>query len=119
LDTTVLVGAPIVAGSNVAVSAKALGFYWLNACRVVYTIEEDQPVTRFGFAYGTLTEHAESGEERFMVEWDREKDQVFYDLLAFYRPNQFLPKIGYPLTRRFQKEFAKASKAAMVKAVQP
>ena len=41
---------------------------------------------RFGFAYGTLREHAESGEERFTVEWSRDDDRVWYDILAFFAP---------------------------------
>ena len=45
--------------------ARALGLWVLNACRIVYVIEEDGPLRRFAFAYGTLPEHAESGEERF------------------------------------------------------
>ena len=82
-----------------------------------YTIDEDGPVKRFGFAYGTLEDHAESGEVRFLVEWHRESDEVWYDLLAFSRPNQFLARVGYPFSRRLQKKFASESKAAMVKAV--
>jgi len=107
--------APIAEGSNVAVLAHRIGLFWLNACRIVYLIDEDGPTKRFGFAYGTLTEHAESGEERFLVEWNRESDAVSYDLLAFSRPNQFLPRIGYPFARRLQKQFAADSKAAMVR----
>ena len=50
----------------------------MNAGRVVYLVDEDGPVPRFGFAYGTLPGHAESGEERFLVEWDRiESHQAF------------------------------------------
>jgi uncharacterized protein (UPF0548 family) len=109
--------APTTEGSNVAVLAHHIGLFWLNACRVVYLIDEDGPTKRFGFAYGTLTEHAESGEERFLVEWNRETDAVSYDLLAFSRPNQFLSRVGYPLARRLQKQFAVDSKAAMVRAV--
>jgi uncharacterized protein (UPF0548 family) len=109
--------APITEGSNVAVIAHRIGLFWLNACRVVYLIDEDGPTKRFGFAYGTLTEHAESGEERFLVEWNRETDAVSYDLLAFSRPNQFLTRVGYPVARRLQKQFAADSKAAMVRAV--
>lgn len=108
---------PIVAGENVAVLASYLGCCWLNACRIVYTVNEDGPVQRFGFAYGTLEDHAESGEERFLVEWNRENDEVWYDLLAFSRPNQFLARIGYPLARRLQKKFAADSKTAMVRAL--
>jgi uncharacterized protein (UPF0548 family) len=109
--------APIAEGSNVAVLAHRIGLFWLNACRIVYLIDEDGPTKRFGFAYGTLTEHAESGEERFLVEWNRETDAVSYDLLAFSRPNQFLSRVGYPVARRLQKQFAADSKAAMVRAV--
>lgn len=108
---------PIVPGENVAVLARYFNCYWLNACRIVYTVDEDGPVKRFGFAYGTLEEHAASGEERFLVEWNREKDEVWYDLLAFSRPNQFLARLGYPFARRLQKKFAADSKAAMVRAV--
>ena len=108
---------PITEGSNVAVLAHRIGLFWLNACRIVYLMDEDGPTRRFGFAYGTLTEHAESGEERFLVEWNRETDAVSYDLLAFSRPNQFLSRIGYPFARRLQKQFAADSKAAMVRAV--
>lgn len=109
--------APIAERSNVAVLAHRIGLFWLNACRIVYLIDEDGPTKRFGFAYGTLTEHAESGEERFLVEWNRETDAVSYDLLAFSRPNQFLSRVGYPVARRLQKQFAADSKAAMVRAV--
>ncbi|MGE5204070.1 MAG: DUF1990 family protein, partial [Chlamydiota bacterium] len=56
--------APIQSGTTVAVCARHLGIYSLNACRIVYVVEEDGPVTRYGFAYGTLIEHAERGEER-------------------------------------------------------
>ena len=108
--------APIELGTNVAVSVRHLGFYSVNACRVVYVVDEDGPRKRFGFAYGTLAEHAESGEERFTVEWD-DKDDVWYDILAFSRPRQLLARLGYPLSRSLQKKFARDSKAAMLRAV--
>jgi uncharacterized protein (UPF0548 family) len=109
--------APIQVGTDVAVSVHHLGFYSLNACRIVYVIDEEHPIKRFGFAYGTLTEHAESGEERFTVEWKRDEDRVLYDILAFSRPRQMLARIGYPLSRLLQKRFAEGSKAAMLEAV--
>jgi len=108
---------PIRAGENVAVLARYSGVYWLNACRIVYVVEEAEPMRRFGFAYGTLEDHAESGEERFTVEWNLENDEVWYDLLAFSRPNQLIVRLGYPLARGLQKRFAAASKDAMVRAV--
>jgi uncharacterized protein (UPF0548 family) len=108
---------PIEAGATVAVLARHLGFYSLNACRIVYLIEEDGPAKKFGFAYGTLANHAERGEERFSVEWRRDDDSVWYDILAVSRPNQFLARAGYPIARALQKRFARDSKLAMLKFV--
>jgi uncharacterized protein (UPF0548 family) len=107
--------APIVAGTNVAVLARVFGVWFLNGCRIVYTVDDDGPVRSIGFAYGTLPEHAESGEERFTIEWHRRDDSVWYDLLAFSRPNQFLARIGYPVARRLQKRFAADSKQAVLR----
>ncbi len=95
----------------------AVGFWWLNSCRIIYTMDESGPITKFGFAYGTLPGHVESGEERFLIEWDRDTDKVCYDILAFSRPNHFLTRLGYPLVRRSQKRFGRDSAAAMFRAV--
>src|SRR5712671_583403 len=54
---------PLKVGAVVAVVARVFGLWWVNACRVVYVVDESVPVCRFGFAYGTLPGHAESGEE--------------------------------------------------------
>ena len=108
---------PIQTGEVVAVIARNLGLWWLNACRIVYVVDEEEPIQRYGFAYGTLPDHAETGEERFLVEWDRASGEVWYDILAFSRPQLFLTWLGYPYTRRVQKRFAKASAAAMLKSV--
>ena len=105
---------PIRPGRNVALLAHHLGFYSLSACRIVYAIDEP---ARFGFAYGTLTEHAEIGEERFMVELESDTGEVWYDILAFSRPGHFLVKLGYPYGRYLQKQFAVGSKAAMKRAM--
>jgi uncharacterized protein (UPF0548 family) len=109
--------APIQVGTDVAVSVRHFGFYSLNACRIVYVFDEDGPIKRLGFAYGTLAEHAESGEERFTVEWNRDEDKVWYDILAFSRPQKMLARVGYPVSRFLQKKFAKDSKAAMAEGV--
>ena len=109
--------AEITVGTDVAVSVLHFGFYSLNACRIVWVVDEEGLIKRFGFAYGTLAEHAESGEERFTIEWDRNKDEVWYDILAFSRPRQILAKLGYPLSRLLQKRFAEGSKAAMLRFV--
>jgi uncharacterized protein (UPF0548 family) len=110
---------PIQEGNAVAVMGRAIGVWWLNACRVVYVVDETGPISKFGFAYGTLPGHVESGEERFLVEWDRGDDGVWYDILAFSRPNQFSARLGYPVVRRLQKRFGRASAAAMLRAVSP
>jgi uncharacterized protein (UPF0548 family) len=110
-------GAPIEVGTTVAVLARHYGLWSLNACRIVYLIEEDDGgVRRCGFAYGTLPGHAESGEERFTVEWRRDDGSVSYDIYAFSRPNNLLARAGYPLARRLQRRFARDSLRAMVRA---
>ena len=108
---------PIKEGQVVAVLARSLGLWSLNACRLVAVVDEDGPVRRFGFAYGTLPDHAESGEERFLVEWDRSDGGVWYDIRAFSRPRHFLARLGYRWVRRVQKRFGRDSAAAMVRAV--
>lgn len=109
--------ASVEVGNNVAVLARHFRFWSLNACRIVYLLEEKADIERRGFAYGTLRDHGEQGEERFMVEWHRNTGEVWYDLLAFSRPNHILARIGYPVSRILQKRFASQSKSAMVKAM--
>lgn len=108
---------PLEVGQTVAIMGWAVGFWWLNSCRIVYTVDESGPTTKFGFAYGTLPGHVESGEERFLIEWDRNTDQVAYDILAFSKPNHILTRLGYPLVRRSQKRFGRDSATSMFKAV--
>ena len=102
-------GVPVEVGATVAVKACAFGTWSLSATRIVYTIEEAQ---RFGFAYGTLPDHVEKGEERFLVEWLPD-DTVWYDILAFSRPRHPLVRLSAPLARRLQKQFARASLTRM------
>lgn len=108
---------PIESGASVAVAVSHLGFWSLNACRIVYVVEEQGPSQRYGFAYGTLPDHGEFGEERFMVEFNPIDQSVWYDLYAFSRPSR-LARLAYPLTRMLQKRFVRDSNAAMKKAVQ-
>jgi uncharacterized protein (UPF0548 family) len=98
-------GVVVEVGAMVAVKARAFGTWSLNACRVVYVIDEPR---RFGFAYGTLPSHVERGEERFLIEW-LDDDSVWYDILAFSRPQHPLVKLSSPLARRLQKRFARES----------
>lgn len=107
--------APIEIGTTVAVLADLRCFWSLNACRIARVFDEDGDVKRYGFAYGTLPDHVESGQESFIVEWNRTDDSVWYDLSAYSRPNQLLARLGYPVTRALQKRFARESMAAMVR----
>ncbi|MEO7911020.1 MAG: DUF1990 domain-containing protein [Roseiflexaceae bacterium] len=109
--------ASIAVGTTVALVAASFGLWTLSACRIVYTINEQQPLRRYGFAYGTLPEHVARGEERFQVEWNRADDSVWYDIVAFSQPNQMLARLGYPAMRMAQKRFARDSKRAMLRAV--
>jgi uncharacterized protein (UPF0548 family) len=102
--------APIEPGRAVLLIARAFGAWWLNACRIVYVLDETDPLRRFGFAYGTLPGHVACGEERFSVEWLPD-DSVWYDLRAFSRPGYWLARLAYPLTRRLQRRFARDSLA--------
>jgi uncharacterized protein (UPF0548 family) len=108
---------PLAAGAIVVVLAAMPGLWSLNACRIVYTIDEDAgDARRFGFAYGTLPAHVARGEERFLVEWNRADDSVWYSILAISRPRHPLAWLGYPVSRLMQRRFARASKRAMVRA---
>jgi len=102
-------GVVVEVGATVAVKARAFGTWSLNASRVVFVIDESR---RFGFAYGTLPDHVERGEERFLIEW-RLDNTVWYDILAFSRPQHPLVKLSSPLARRLQKRFARESLARM------
>jgi uncharacterized protein (UPF0548 family) len=113
--TVVPAGQPVDVGTVVAVQAKVFGLWWLNAARIVYVVDEQREQrVRYGFAYGTLPDHVERGEERFMIEWLKEKDNsVWYDIYAFSRPKHPLTKIGYPITRALQRRFVRDSLVVM------
>ena len=53
--------------------------------------------------------HVECGEERFVVSFEPETGEVTYEIAAFSRPATLLAKLGYPLARRLQHAFARAS----------
>ena len=108
--------APQQVGTTVAVLAGAAGVWSLNACRIVYLLDEPGPPVRVGFAYGTLPEHVVRGEERFAIEWSISGD-VHYDLFAVSRPRSPLLAVARPLLRAAQRRFARGSLAAMQRAV--
>ena len=106
---------PVEVGRTVAVQARTFGFWSLSAARIVYVIEDLAPVKRFGFAYGTLPNHVECGEERFTIE-QHEDGSVWYDIYAFSHPQHPLVRLGFPVARKLQKRFVRDSLAVMARA---
>lgn len=118
--------AALATGTNVLVVARHLGFWSVNACRVVYQFGdagldecwgegagERQSPRLAGFAYGTLTEHAEAGEEIFQVSFDPTSGEVSYVIRAASRERALLAKLGFPIARALQGRFRRESAAAM------
>jgi uncharacterized protein (UPF0548 family) len=98
-----------------------LPLWLLMPARVVYTINGTitrvgQLIDRYGFAYGTLPDHPERGEERFLIEWSHSDDAVHYDLLAISQPRHFLARAAFPFTRHEQARFRHLSGIAMQRA---
>jgi uncharacterized protein (UPF0548 family) len=108
--------APISVGTTVALLIRALGIWWWNSARIVYTVDEQHPTPRFGFAYGTLPAHVERGEEQFLVEMDA-AGEVRYSIRSFSRPRLLAARIADPIARRLQRRFVRDSFAAMAAAV--
>ena len=89
-----------VSEGAVAVLLLGLGPLAVRApVRVVYLIDEPR---RKGFAYGTLPDHPESGEEAFVVE-HAEDDTVTCRIIAFSRPATWLTRLGGPLATLTQR----------------
>ena len=108
--------APVAIGTVVAVLIRHLGFWSLNGCRVLYGVGSPDDAARFGFAYGTLTNHAESGEELFEVFIDPQTDEVIYRIRAISWPHAMLARVGQPIGRVLQERFRDQSAAAMKRA---
>jgi uncharacterized protein (UPF0548 family) len=109
--------APVVVGTVVAVLIRHLGFWSLNGCRVLYHVGSPDDEARFGFAYGTLTNHAESGEEIFEVFLDSGTGEVTYRIRATSFPQAAVARMGQPIVRLLQARFRRDSAAAMERAV--
>jgi uncharacterized protein (UPF0548 family) len=115
--------AEIKPGQVVAVGLETPLVNAIGACRIVYRIDESVESirskstavpyrARFGFAYGTLTEHVECGEELFLVTWHRD-DRVTYRLECFSRPQHWFARLGYVYARWQQRRFRALSGRAM------
>lgn len=109
--------ASIGPGSVVVVLVHHLGFWSLNGCRVVYGMGDMKAGANFGFAYGTLTNHAEMGEEIFEILLEPESETVVYRIRAVSKPRAAWARIGYPKTRVFQERFRKDSIRALQRVI--
>lgn len=76
----------------------------LAPCRIVYLIHDAE---NFGFAYGTLPGHPESGEEAFHIARTTDGD-VSFGIHVFSRPADPLARLGGPLARAVQTRVTKA-----------
>jgi uncharacterized protein (UPF0548 family) len=94
-----------------------LGIWSLNGCRVVYPVGERE-AAEFGFAYGTLSNHAECGEEIFKVTLHPGTGEVSYVIRAVSRPRAPLARLGHPVVRALQARFRRDSTRAMQRALQ-
>lgn len=108
--------APVEPGTVVALLIRHFGFWSLNGCRVVPGVGAPDGNDRFSVAYGTLTNHAEAGEELFEVSVDPHTEDVKYRIRAVSWPRATLTRIGYPLARLLQARFRRDSAAAMIRA---
>lgn len=103
-------------GRLVVVEVHSLGLWSLNLSQIVAI---DHSETRFGFIYKTTAHHLEQGEERFLLQFDRGADEVWYETEAVSRPRSLFAWMGYPVTRHLQQQFAQDSHLRMRKAVTP
>jgi uncharacterized protein (UPF0548 family) len=110
--------APVELGSTVAVLVRHFGFWSLNGCRVLYFVGDRSHGPAFGFAYGTLTNHAEQGEEIFEVSLNQASQAVMYRIRAASRPRAALARLGYPAVRMLQDRFRRESGEALRRAMQ-
>ncbi|MEO5367609.1 MAG: DUF1990 domain-containing protein [Magnetococcus sp. WYHC-3] len=99
-----------VPGTVFLVLGHILGVWSVNACRVLYLL--DDPTHGFGLGYGTLPGHALSGEERLRLLRDPD-GTLRYELFSFSRASSLLARLGsFPL-REWQGRFDRESTRRM------
>ena len=110
--------ASIETGTTLALLIRHFGVWSLNASRVVYSVEEETGAhSSIGFAYGTLRDHAERGEEIFQVTLNRLTGDVVYTVRAASQPRALLAKLGAPAVRALQARFRRESCDALCRAI--
>ncbi|GIW85906.1 MAG: UPF0548 protein [Isosphaeraceae bacterium] len=104
-------------GQVLAILAHLFGLWWLNACRITAVFDQPGPLTRFGLAYTTLPDHAGSGQERFLLDWDQATNTVHFEIQAISRPQWLVARLFYPYMRHLQNRFRREATAALAHAV--
>ncbi|HEY0518707.1 MAG TPA: DUF1990 domain-containing protein, partial [Ilumatobacteraceae bacterium] len=104
-------------GTTVAIAAHHAGLWSVNACRVVYTIDDERGdgMRVSGFAIGTLPEHLERGEERFTIEHHDADDSVWFELYSFAKLKHWLPRLVAPFASTFPHRFAREAAARFIR----
>lgn len=103
---------PAVEGGTVVLGV-GVGVKLVIPCRVVYVV--DEPARR-GFAYGTLPDHPEQGEEAFVVTQDGE-GTVWFEITAFSRPGALVVRWAGPIGRAIQSLATARYERALTKVV--
>ena len=104
---------PIEEGTVVAFTSRQLGLWTLNLCRIVYVVDDDRAEGRsYGFAYGTLANHAVAGEELFLLRQDAD-GAVTFRIAKFSRPAHPLVWLSGPLATHIQERFTRDALARM------
>lgn len=101
-------------GQIVAMVTRICGLWWVNPCRILRRCDS---ANTHGFVYGTLPEHAECGEEQFVIKQEPD-GSVWYAIRAFSRPRHWMAWIAFPLARWWQCRFVRDSQERMKQAVQ-
>jgi len=91
-DQVVRTGATVIVTLGTPVIALAV------PCRIVSVIDGQ---TRWGFAYGTLPDHPEQGEEAFVISIAPDQT-VRFEIEAFSRPGDLLVRLSGPVGRGIQ-----------------
>lgn len=127
---------PTQVGDVVVVMGKVLGLLWMRNPMTI-TFQEEQQATipgrsvtagrqvpksskkgmRYDIGNTTVEGHSLAGAERFSVQWCKEDDSVWYEILAVSRPATLLAIASYPLARFYQSKFRRDSTAAVQAAV--
>ena len=94
--------ATVEIGQMIAVEIHTFGLWTLNLSRIIDKVDT---ATRFGFIYSTTPMHVETGQEKFLIEFDPATSDVCYELEAVSHPRHPLVRLGFPIARALQRRF--------------